>query len=640
MKQRGRQLRRTLVVVVLLFVGGLLAISAYTLWRLRCEAVVNGLEASAARSRGFEDLLTQSLHVAELLAANTLAQRPPAADPRAMGSVFVATLSRAPFLRSMSLLNESGRIVASSNPANLGISVRTLDYLPAASGALEILRIGQPWAGRDFAGGRPSTTRTPVDATAPSFIPVTQTLAVGDGVATLLVALNPDYFINHLSQKLDADEGKVEVVRYDGTLLMSTDPAQLPGSLHEYVVSRLRLPEVEFGSFEQDYGDDRQTLTSFRASRLYPLVIVTHIRREFALRRWQTEARTLLSVVVPVLLLSLVLAFAFYRRQMQLTAQRARAQRLQRINATVFDASSEAMLITGLDAEIVSINPAFMRVTGYRPDELIGRRLSELLTDEGVAAFEAIVRRSAAAAADEAPVAPASIEVQQRCKDGSLIWTEILSTPEHDAQGAIAGYHRICRNITERKQMEDQVRQLAFHDPLTRLPNRRLLNDRLDQTMAASKRSGRHDALMFLDLDNFKALNDTHGHEFGDLLLIEAARRLKDGVREMDTVARFGGDEFVVMLSALSTDRAESTVQAEVVAEKIRTALSAPYVLTVSANGSDTTVRHHCTTSIGVVVFVNHELSKEDILKWADAAMYQAKASGRDAIRFHAAPAQ
>ncbi len=192
-------------------------------------------------------------------------------------------------------------------------------------------------------------------------------------------------------------------------------------------------------------------------------------------------------------------------------------------------------------------------------------------------------------------------------------------------------------DITARKRLEDQVRQLAFQDPLTKLPNRRLLTDRLGQTMAAAKRSGRYAALMFLDLDNFKPLNDAMGHDVGDLLLIEVAARLKNCVREMDTVGRLGGDEFVVLLSDLDTDKVESTLQAQAVAEKVRLALAAPYLLQVKQAGrADASVEHHCTASIGVVVFFNQEASQHDILKWADAAMYQAKEQGRNTVRFHA----
>jgi diguanylate cyclase (GGDEF)-like protein len=184
--------------------------------------------------------------------------------------------------------------------------------------------------------------------------------------------------------------------------------------------------------------------------------------------------------------------------------------------------------------------------------------------------------------------------------------------------------------------MEGQIRELAFHDPLTKLPNRRLLNDRLGQTMAANKRSGCFGALLFLDLDNFKPLNDSHGHEVGDLLLIQVADRLKSCVREMDTVARFGGDEFVVMICELDADIADSTAQAEIVAEKILSTLAEPYLLTIKQEGKpDTEVTHHCTASIGVTLFIDHEGTPDDVLKRADGAMYRAKEAGRNSIWFY-----
>jgi diguanylate cyclase (GGDEF)-like protein len=168
------------------------------------------------------------------------------------------------------------------------------------------------------------------------------------------------------------------------------------------------------------------------------------------------------------------------------------------------------------------------------------------------------------------------------------------------------------------------------------LPNRRLFDDRLSQAMAASKRGGRYAALMVLDLDNFKPLNDKYGHVAGDLLLIEVAVRLRGCVRELDTVARFGGDEFLVVLGELDVDRAESSVEAGLVAEKIRTSLAEPYLLAIKGDGIvDAVVEHHCTASIGVVVFIDHEKSQGDLLKWADSAMYQAKESGRNQVRFH-----
>jgi len=194
----------------------------------------------------------------------------------------------------------------------------------------------------------------------------------------------------------------------------------------------------------------------------------------------------------------------------------------------------------------------------------------------------------------------------------------------------------VSHDITERKKIDEKIRSLAFYDALTDLPNRRMLSDRLGQAMASSKRSEKYGALLFLDLDNFKPLNDQYGHNIGDLLLIEVAHRITSCVREIDTVARFGGDEFVVMLSPLLTGKVESTQQAEIVAEKIRVALAEPYKINIKSEDNSThIIEHHCTASIGVVLFFDHEASEDDIIKWADMAMYRSKEDGRNRIRFY-----
>jgi diguanylate cyclase (GGDEF)-like protein/PAS domain S-box-containing protein len=222
-------------------------------------------------------------------------------------------------------------------------------------------------------------------------------------------------------------------------------------------------------------------------------------------------------------------------------------------------------------------------------------------------------------------------------------WVETNKWPLLDKDGQVVGLFGVSRDVTARRQAEldrdvlqEKIQHLAFVDPLTQLPNRRLLDDRLGQAMAASKRSGLHGALMFLDLDNFKPLNDTLGHGAGDLLLVEVAKRLTECVRETDSVARLGGDEFVVLLKALDVDKGQSIDQASAVAEKVRAALAVPYHLNVTlSNQQVTTVEHHCSASIGVVVFLNDEVSPIDLMKCADAAMYQAKDAGRNSIRFY-----
>lgn len=289
------------------------------------------------------------------------------------------------------------------------------------------------------------------------------------------------------------------------------------------------------------------------------------------------------------------------------------------------------------DARLVVtyISPADERLRGFRADEVVGRHVFDMFNDEGVAVVKAMIARRAQEEASGTPVGFLNFQVQHRCKDGRLIWGEVMSKPDRNAQGEIIGYHGITREITERKRLEEQVRQLAFYDPLTHLANRRLMLEHLEQAMSASKRSHRHGALLFLDLDNFKPLNDQHGHGVGDLLLIEVAERLKTCVREADTVARFGGDEFVVLLCELSTSHDEAIDQAASIAEKIRARLAEPYALQATPAGqAPATIGHQCTASIGVALFHGREESLKGVVDGADAAMYQAKEEGRNRIRF------
>ncbi len=199
-----------------------------------------------------------------------------------------------------------------------------------------------------------------------------------------------------------------------------------------------------------------------------------------------------------------------------------------------------------------------------------------------------------------------------------------------DISLAVAGAENVVmfmvQDITLRKQSEEEIHRLAFYDSLTRLPNRRLLQERLLQSMSISARSGKYGALMFLDMDNFKTINDTQGHDIGDLLLKEVASRLIRHVREGDTVARLGGDEFVVAIESLSAIAHEAGTQAEIIAEKIRHELSQPYLLN--------DIEHHSSPSIGVSLFRGHQNSLDDVLKQADLAMYQAKAGGRNTVCF------
>lgn len=315
--------------------------------------------------------------------------------------------------------------------------------------------------------------------------------------------------------------------------------------------------------------------------------------------------------------------------QQESTILHQRMEDAVRIAALAFE-SHEGMMIVGADRLIMRVNKAFTRITGYTEDEVVGQTPHMLSSGYHDTDFYAAMWGSINA------TGLWQGEIWNRRKSGEVypVWANITAVEREGGQ--VACYVASYTDITLRKAAENEIKDMAFNDELTRLPNRRMLIDRLNQTMAACKRSGRYGALLFIDLDNFKPLNDQYGHEVGDLLLIEVANRLISCVREVDTVARFGGDEFVVMLKELDVDKGASIAQAEVIAEKIRVILAEPYTLALRKDGQViTTVTHQCTSSIGVQLFVGHEACANEIIKQADLAMYQAKKDGRNLIRFY-----
>ncbi len=291
-----------------------------------------------------------------------------------------------------------------------------------------------------------------------------------------------------------------------------------------------------------------------------------------------------------------------------------------RIAATAFEAQV-GIIVTDADGVILRVNRAFCEETGYPADEVVGQTPHMLSSGHHGAEFYAAMwdnlRRFGVWQG----------EILDRRKNGEIYPKWMTITAVKDDHGVPTHYVSTHNDISVRKAAEDEIHQLAFYDPLTQLPNRRLLLDRLQRAMAASLRSGRHGALLMLDLDHFKTINDTLGHVTGDLLLVEVAHRLKASVREGDTVARLGGDEFVVIFEGLGGKPEDAAAQTELAAEKIRVELSRPYLL----NG----LEHHSTPSIGIGLFCGHAENEEDLLKHADVALYQAKAAGRNAIRFY-----
>ena len=278
------------------------------------------------------------------------------------------------------------------------------------------------------------------------------------------------------------------------------------------------------------------------------------------------------------------------------------------------------MLVTDANGKILQVNQAFTAITGYTADDVIGLNPRLLSSGRHDKAFYRVMWDT---------INSTGVwkgEIWNKRKNGDVYPEHITITAVKDSNGNLTNYVATLTDITMSKASAEEIERLAFYDPLTNLPNRRLLLDRLQRAVASSKRSGSQGVLLFLDLDHFKTLNDTMGHDVGDLLLQQVAQRLRACIREDDTVSRLGGDEFVLLLEDLSEETIEAATQAEVLAEKLLDSINQPYQL-----GKHT---YHTTPSIGVTLFNGHEEKIDELLKQADIAMYQAKKAGRNTLRF------
>ena len=301
-----------------------------------------------------------------------------------------------------------------------------------------------------------------------------------------------------------------------------------------------------------------------------------------------------------------------------ITRQKQTEEQL-RLAATTFE-SQQGIMITDKDSKILRVNKAFTEITGYSQEQVQGRN-SRILSSErhDPLFYQEIWKQLQTYGRFEG-------EIWNRRKNGEIYpeWQTIAAV-KNDT-GEVSHYVHVFSDITEKKDAEGKIHAMAFYDPLTQLPNRRLLLDRFDQELASARRHGQYGAVIFLDLDHFKLLNDLQGHRAGDQLLVQVANRLASVLREEDTPARLGGDEFIVLLHASSEHLNTAADQAWAVAEKIKDTLNEPFMLDH--------YQHKISTSIGITLFPDNHQSPDDLLQQADAAMYRSKASGRNTVSF------
>ena len=297
--------------------------------------------------------------------------------------------------------------------------------------------------------------------------------------------------------------------------------------------------------------------------------------------------------------------------------ERARAARALRRQATLLDQARDSIVVYGVDGRISYWNKGAERLHGWTAAEMLGRPATTILDDRRL--DPARLRRALRQHGEWLG------EITLRHKSGRTIAVECRKTLVRDERGRAQAVFSICTDVTERKRAEERMHHMASHDQLTQLPNRRHMVERLKQAQARSGAAGATGALLFIDLDNFKSLNDTLGHRYGDLVLQQVAERLRICVREGDLVARFGGDEFVLLLEHLGSGDEEAARQTETAAGRVLEALNRPYRIMGQQYSS--------AASVGIALFRGLDPAPEELIKQAELAMYQAKSAGRNTMR-------
>lgn len=470
--------RSTFILVTLIVIVSTMLATVYTLWRLRSEKIERHFDAASMYARAFEDHLTHSFNVIDLTLTTV-------ADEADTSAALAGALRHAPYLRSLALLDRNGRVVASSEPENLGRRIDRADFLPPASDPRAILRAGPPWLGRDFHDGRPTTPENPAAADVQTHIPVLRDIPKGnEHWQTLVASVNPDYFINYYDRNLTADPGTVDLYRYDGVLLLSSDPQRRSGTRIGNASLLGRIAAEEIGQLELQDESGKAFLTAFRGSRTFPFAIVVNLDKDRILDDWRREAIRTVFGVISLLAVALTMASLYFIRLERGARQHDADLEKLRLRSAALEAAANAIIITDQRGTIEWANPAFCAMSGYRPSEVLGKNPREIIKS-GIQSPESY--RELWQTITSGKVWRG--ELINRRKDGTRYPEDQTITPVRDETGAIRHYVAVKQDITERRQSEHRLEELSRHLVVVQESARRRLSgelhDRTSPNLAA-----------------------------------------------------------------------------------------------------------------------------------------------------------
>jgi diguanylate cyclase (GGDEF)-like protein/PAS domain S-box-containing protein len=584
------------------------ALAGVNLWREREQALTEARERLTALNLALAEQMERSLQAVDFGLADVVQMlgRTAAWDAEEIHTALKGYVATLPQIRAIAIANADGIIVNDSalHPVT-----------PIFVGDREHFQFGKTNPGHGMHIAAPNVSRRDKEWT----VVLSRTIVDrhGNFRGVVFARMQPGYFQELYRGVLRMNESAITVFRRDGILLFRQPHIEemVGRKLADNPLFAEMLPRAERGAYEAPAViDGRMRVFSYAALRAYPIVVNSHQNRAEVLAHWRASA------IAALLIIGVILAagFCLIRRLLRAMRDQERAAEALLLSASVFEHTQEGILITDAERRIVDVNRAFTRLTGYTLDDLRGQTPAILKSGRHDRDFYDAMWRSIEHTGEWRG------EIWNFRKSGELYPGILNISAVRNRVGRTTHYVAVYADISDLKNTQQYLEKLANFDTLTGLPNRMLLADRMRQAIARARRQEQLLGVCFLDLDGFKPINDRHGHDVGDGLLVQVAQRLLDAVRGEDTVARMGGDEFVLLLSDLHT-----VEECEVALLRVIEDLVVPY--RVGA------LELRVSASIGIAIYPFDDAEPDMLLRLADHAMYQAKQAGRNRFCFYEA---